>query len=99
MKRRKRSTLTVFWVRWRRHRYQSLLAQKLNIDLAWEIASTEAKYRHGVGKIIGRNVARDIEIAALGEHRVIIPGSVPGLTPAVMENIAELNSRAMPTEA
>lgn len=78
------------WVRWRRRRYQELAARGLTSHLAWDVAKAEARGRHRLARIIGKDAAQNAEFIAIGDT-FALSGSNLGLSREQVDAIAKLN--------
>jgi hypothetical protein len=96
----KKGNLPTRWVRWRRHRYQALIAQGFARHLAWPVARAEATGRHRIAGVVGDQAARDADLIVIGQGkdlRFALKGDVASLTPDQRAAIKQLNCR--PSEA
>jgi hypothetical protein len=79
----RRRSLPPAWIKWRRYRYQGLVADGVANGLAWDIAAGEAKSRYRVARILGAEAARNAKLIWVsngGRPRFVLTGDVAGLT-------------------
>jgi hypothetical protein len=95
----KRRPLPSAWIKWRRYRYQELIAGGLTGYLAWEVATGEAKGRYRISRIVGNRAARDAELTYVssgGQVRFMLTGNVAGLTEEQADAIEKLSREPAP---
>ena len=84
--------LSTFWVRWRRTRFQTLIADGLANRLAWPLARAEARRRSRIARIIGNERACAAELIRIGDT-FALEGSLSGLTEEQQHAMSRLNIR------
>lgn len=91
----KKGNLSIGWVRWRQRRYQALLAQGFETELAWPVAKAETRGRHRISRIVGNRAARDADLQFVedeGKVRFVLVGDIAGLTDEQRAALRNLNS-------
>lgn len=86
-----RSQLPLGWVRWRRRRFQQIAEQGLASHLAWDVAAAEAKRRHALARIIGKEAAEEAELMVVG-GKIVLSGTDSNLTQHQLRAIQALNT-------
>lgn len=92
------ATLSTYWGRWRRRRFQAFLAAGLPRQLSWKTASVEAQSRQRAAAVIGDAAARDADLQCIGSDestRFVLVGDRENLT---REQCAALDALNCPGE-